>query len=184
MTNRVFVFLILVLSLSALNSCSVFKFAKIYTSSDKENGRLFGDVYKKDSTSYRIGELSSDWKRANIDYGDLFFTNKNKTAAITVNSTCDTAKVNYSLSALSGSLLIGIKGKKLVDREVINIDNEEALFSVYDSTVEEDQLKIATAVFTKGECVYDFSYTNISDNFDQYFNDFIEFLGSFRVLEG
>ncbi|MGI9534551.1 MAG: hypothetical protein ACR2NW_06340 [Thermodesulfobacteriota bacterium] len=184
MTNRVLVFLILLLPLAFLNSCSVFKFAKIYSSSDKENGKLFGDVYKKSSTSYKIGELKSDWKRVNIDYGDIFFTNKDKNAAITVNSTCETSKVNYSLSALSGSLLIGIKEKKLIGRDVISIDDEEALLSVYNAGVEGDKLKIATVVFTKNECIYDFSYSNISNNFDLYYNDFIEFLEEFRVLEG
>jgi len=182
MINRVF--FLLVLSLIVLSSCSVFKFAKIYTSTDKESGILSGDVYKKNSTSYRIGKLSSDWKRVNIDYGDLFFANNNKTAAITVNSTCESGKVDYSLSALSGSLLIGIKGKKLIRRELITVDNEEALFSVYDASVDEERLMIATVVFIKGDCVYDFTYSNISQNFDQYINDFIEFLEKFSVMEG
>ena len=184
MTKTVFVPFVLVILLATLNSCSVFRFAKIYTSSDKKKGMLYGDVYKKGQTSYRIGNLESDWKRLNIDYGDLFFANKNKTAAITVNSSCGTSKVSYSLSALSGSLLIGIKGKKLLERELVKIDNEDALFSVYEAKVDEDQLKIATAVFIRGECVYDFTYTNISDNFNRYLNDFIEFLAKFSVLEG
>ena len=177
------VFILLVLSSVAFSSCSVFRFAKIYGSSDQEKGVLTGNVYSKDSTSYRIGELSGEWKRENIDYGDLFFANKNKTAAITVNSTCESGKAEYSLSALSGSLLIGIKGKKLLAREAIVVNNEQALLSVYDAVVDQDRLKIATVVFIKGECVYDFSYTNISDNFDLYFNDFIGFLAKFSVLE-
>ena len=177
------VFILLVLSSVAFSSCSVFRFAKIYGSSDQEKGVLTGDLYSKNSTSYRIGELNSDWKRVKIDYGYLFFANKNKTAAITVNSTCESGKTEYSLRALSGSLLIGIKGKKLLGREEIVVDNEKALLSVYDAVVDQDRLKIATVVFIKGECVYDFSYTNISDNFDLYFNDFIGFLAEFSVLE-
>ena len=182
MVNRVFI--LLLLTSVAFSSCSVFKFAKIYSTSDNESGTLNGDVFTKGATKYRIGTLNNDWKRVNIDYGDLFFANKSKTAAITVNSTCENDKVEYSLSALAGSLLIGIKGKKLLRREEIFIDNQQALFSVYDAVVEKDRLTIATAVFVKGECVYDFSYSNISDSFDLYFNDFVGFLENFSVLDG
>ena len=181
MINRAFIFFIL--SSIAFSSCSVIKFAKIYLSSDREEGKLIGDVYTKRSTNYRIGELDSDLQKVDINYGDLFFANKNNTAAVTVNSTCQTSKVNNSLSSLSGSLLIGIKEKKLLERNLIYIDDEEALFSVYKAQVEGSRLKIATAVFIKGECVYDFSYSNVSDNFDLYFNNFKEFLGKFSVLE-
>ena len=113
-------------------------------------------MYKTELTSYRIGNLGNNWKRVKIEYGDLFFANSNKTSAITVNSSCGPNKANYSLSALSGSLLVGLKGKELIDRELVVIDGEEALFSVYDAEFEGDDLKIATAVFKKEQCVYDF----------------------------
>ncbi len=173
----------LLLPVLILSSCSVFNFAQIYASSDSSSGALYGEIYKKEATSYQIGKLGSDWKRVNIDYGDLFFTNKMKTSAITVNSTCDTKKNKYSLNALAGSLLIGIKGKKLVEREIIKVDSQEALFSLYDAEIEGDMLKIATVVFKKGQCVYDFSYSNINDEFDFYLKDFVNFISEFKVLE-
>ena len=177
------IFLTIILPVFIFSSCSAYKFAKIYASSENSTGSLYGDIYKKDTTSYQIGRLGTNWTRDNIDYGDLFFTNNKKTSAITVNSTCDKNKINYSLKALSGSLLVGIKGKKLVDREIINIDGEEALFTVYDAEFEGDRLRIATAVFKKGNCVYDFSYSNINNEFDLYLDEFIEFISGFKVLE-
>lgn len=180
---RLLILPIIAFTVLTLNSCSVFKFAKIYTSSDPGSGELHGDVYKTELTSYRIGSLGNNWKRVDIEYGDLFYTNESKTSAITVNSSCGPNKANYSLSALSGSLLVGVKGKQLIDRELVVIDGEEALFAVYDAVFEGDDLKIATAVFKKGQCVYDFSYSNINNEFDVYLEQFVKFISEFRVLD-
>ena len=183
MYTRLFIFPILLFTVLILSSCSVFKFAKIYASSDPGSGELHGDVYKSELTSYRIGKLGNDWKRVKIDYGDLFYTNKDKTSAITVNSSCGPNKTKYSLSALAGSLLVGIKGKKLVEREQVPVDGQDALFSVYEAEFEGDDLKIATVVFKKGQCVYDFSYSNINNEFNTYLNEFVKFISEFRVLD-
>jgi hypothetical protein len=183
MPDRLLFLPALLLAILILSSCSVYKFAKIYASSDTSSGALYGEIYKKEATSYQIGKLGSDWKRVNIDYGDLFFSNKKKTSAITVNSTCDPKKNKYTLNALAGSLLVGIKGKKLVEREIVEVDNQEALFSLYDAEFEGDKLKIATVVFKKGKCVYDFSYSNINEEFNIYLKDFVNFISEFKVLE-
>jgi len=183
MYTRLLILPIFLAAVMTISSCSVFKFGKIYASSDPESGQLHGDIYKKDLTSYRIGSLGDNWKLVNIDYGDLFYTNNKKTSAITVNSSCGPNKAKYSLSALAGSLLIGVKGKKLIERELIQVDEEDALFSLYDAKIEGDDIKLATVVFKKGQCVYDFSYLNINDEFDTYLNEFVKFISEFRVLD-
>ena len=183
MYNRLLILPIVLATILTLSSCSVFKFAKIYTSSDPGSGELQGDVYKTELTSYRIGSLGDNWKRVNIDYGDLFYASRNRTSAITVNSSCGPNKSKYSLSALAGSLLVGIKGKKLVERELVQVDGQDALFSVYDAEFEGNDLKIATVVFKKGQCVYDFSYSNINDEFETYLKEFVKFISEFRVLD-
>ena len=182
MYTRLLILPILIVVVLMVSSCSVFKFAQIYTSSEPGNGELNGNIFTSDQTRYRIGDLGDNWKLVNIDYGDLFFTN-NKSSAITVNSSCSPKKANYSLSVLAGSLLVGIAGKKLIGRELIQVDGEDALFSLYDAEVEGDNIKIATVVFKKGQCVYDFSYLNINNEFDTYINEFVEFLSEFRVLD-
>lgn len=183
MYTRLLILPILVVAILTLSSCSVFKFAKIYTSTEPGSGQLHGYIYTTDLTSYSIGKLDDNWKRVEIDYGDLFYTNNNKTSAITVNSTCNPNKAKYNLSVLAGSLLVGVKGKKLIDRELLMVDGEDALFSLYDAKFEGDDIKIATVVFKKGQCVYDFSYLNINNEFDTYLKEFVEFISEFRVLD-
>lgn len=180
MTKRI---IIICLSVLFLNSCSIVKFVGYYRSADSENdGKLNGLVYTSDDTSYRIGALPGDWKRLNIKGGDLAYNSLSSDSTITVNSTCDPKKKNYSLKALSESLLIGIKGKKAVSREEISVDGQKALSSVYTGSINDAPVKIETVVFRKGECIYDFTYASSPDSFDDGIVVFKEFISQFRVL--
>lgn len=183
MFTRLLILPIFLSAVMTISSCSVFNFAKIYTSSEPSSGEQKGNIFTSDQTSYRIGNLDDNWELENIDYGDIFYTNSKRTSAITVNSSCGPNKEKYSLFVLSGSLLVGVKGKKLIDRELIQVDEEDALFSLYDAKFEGDDIKIATVVFKKKQCVYDFSYLNINDEFDTYIKEFVEFISEFRVLD-
>ena len=79
--------------------------------------------------------------------------------------------------------MIGVKNKQLVDRELINIDKQKALFSAYRVKSENNNIGIATAVFKKGGCIYDFSYSNINEKFDEQLSEFVTFLDDFEVLD-
>ncbi|MEQ9618097.1 MAG: hypothetical protein RIG61_02860 [Deltaproteobacteria bacterium] len=166
-----------------MNSCSVVKFIGYYRSADSGNdGKLDGLVYTSDDTTYRIGALPGDWKRLDIEGGDLAYNSLLSDSTITVNSTCDPKKKNYSLKALSESLLIGIKDKKAVKREETSVDGQKALSSIYTGSINGAPVKIETVVFRKGECIYDFTYASPPDSFDDGEAVFEEFISQFRVL--
>ena len=57
------------------------------------------------------------------------------------------------------------------------------LCSRYMIKFEGDDIKLATVVFKKGQCVYDFSYLNINNEFDTYLKEFVKFISEFRVLD-
>lgn len=174
---------IICLSVLFLNSCSLVKFVGYYRSADSENnGKLNGLIYTSDDTTYKIGALPDDWKRLNIKGGDLAFSSSLSDSTITVNSTCDPKKKNYSLKALSESLLIGIKDKKAVKREETSVDGQKALSSTYTGSINDAPVKIETVVFRKGECIYDFTYASPPDSFDDGMVIFKEFISQFRVL--
>lgn len=180
MTNKVSIALIFFLI--TFSSCSVIKFTQIYRSSNKEKGKLVNHVYNKNSTSYKIGRLNDNWNKVSTDKGDLFFVSKANDATINVNSVCSSTKINSSLYSLSQSLLIGLKQKKLLRRNSIHIDDEEALLLIHSAKLGDIELKIATVVLVKGGCVYDVTYSNIGNSFDLYFKDFMEFIGNFSVI--
>ncbi len=175
--------ILIVLSVVLLTSCSIARFVGYYASAGSdEKGKLDGLVYTTDETSYRIGALPPDWKRIRIEGGDLAFSNPPRDSTITVNSTCDPKKKNYSLKALSESLIIGIKDKKVEKREETMVDGQKALQSLYTGTLNGVPVNIETVVFRKGECIYDFTYASSPGTFESEEVVFNEFVSQFKVL--
>lgn len=173
----------LVISILLLGSCSVVRFAKIYSSDDLSGGKgeLRGSVYTSGDTSYRIGILSDDWQRVSTDRGDIFFWNSAKKASITVNSVCDSNKLKYNLNALSESLVTGIRDKEMIKRDEIEIDGTDALYSEYEGIYDDRHIGIATIVLKKDKCVYDLSYSTLADSFNSHLEEYLEFSADFEV---
>ncbi len=176
--------LVILLSASVfLGSCSIAKFVGYYASSGSgDKGKLKGQIYTSDSTSYRIGSLPDGWKRIDIEGGDLAFSNSPDDSTITVNSTCDERKMKYSLKALSESLIVGMKDKKAASRQETQIDGQPALSTVYTGSLDNEPVMIETRVFKKNDCVYDFTYASSPDKFGSGAEVFNEFISQFRVL--
>jgi len=165
------------------NSCSIMKFARYYAEADTSTpGKLNGMVYESSDTSYVVGNLPSTWKRIKIKGGDLAYWNDKFDVTITVNSTCGNNKAKYSLKALSNSLVIGIDSKQLISSKETNISGETALQRIYLGKLSGVSIKMSTAVFKKGKCIYDFSYASTPGSFDPGFKDFNDFISQFMVI--
>lgn len=174
---------LLLLTAVLLGSCSLGKFVGYYASAGAgDDGKLNGQVYTSDKTSYTIGTLPESWKRIKIEGGDLAFSNSVDDSTITVNSTCDERKMKYSLKALSESLITGIKDKEAQSREDIRIDGQPALKTIYTGSLNGTPVKIETRVFKKNDCVYDFTYASSPSKFDEEAGVFDEFISQFKVL--
>lgn len=174
---------LLFITIVCLNSCGVTKFVGYYASADDDkSGKLEGQVFQTDDTSYRIGTLPSTWKRNNVEGGDLAFNNSAINATLTVNSTCNEKKKNYSLRALSESLLIGINGKEALERKEITVDGQQALRTIYTGSLNNVPIQIATVVLRKDICIYDFTYASSPQNFDLGIVDFDNFVSQFKAL--
>jgi hypothetical protein len=166
-----------------LGSCSIGKFVGYYASAGSgDGGKLDGQVYTSDSTSYMIGTLPDGWKRIDIEGGDLAFSNPYNDSTITVNSTCDERKMKYSLKALSESLIVGVKDKKAESRQETQIDGQQALSTIYTGSLDNTLVMIETRVFKKNDCVYDFTYASSPARFGSGAQVFNEFISQFRVL--
>lgn len=175
--------LFLFINIVGLSSCGVTKFVGYYASADDEkSGKLDGQVFQTDDTSYRIGTLPAYWTRTEVKGGDLSFHSSAMNATLTVNSTCNEKKKNYSLKALSESLLIGIKGKEALDRKEITVDSQKALRTIYIGSLNNVPITIATVVLKKGICVYDFTYASSPANFELGIVDFDTFVSQFKAL--
>ena len=181
--NKLFIYFFLLVFIVCLNSCSVTRFIGYYASAGSDNsGELKGQVFQTDDTSYRIGTLPNSWKRNNIEGGDLAYNNTQFDATMTVNSTCNEKKKNYSLKALSESLLIGIQGKEALEREEIIVDGQKALKTIYIGRLDNVPIKITTVVLKKGICIYDFTYASSPEHFEIGIVDFNNFVSQFKAL--
>lgn len=178
-------FMVLVFIILFFSSCSVVKFAQHYASADPSPGKLKGRVYETKETSYEIGDLPDNWRRIGIEGGDLAFWSDKLKATITVNSTCNKSdkKVNYSLKALTSSLLIGITDKQLLENEETTISGEKALRSVYLGKLDKAPVKISAVVLKKNSCNYDLTYASSPDSFDGGLPDFKEFVTQFKLID-
>lgn len=174
-----FFFAFLALSLS---SCAVTRFAKHYGSVDGKKGNLRGEVFVSDSNSYRISKLPAEWKKIKIKGGDLAFYNSSYDSTITVNSVCDEAKRNYSLKALSKSLVTGIENKKLTKSEMVDVDKSKGLYSEYLATLDNEIFSLATLVYKSEKCNYDFSYSATEDNFQTSIDTFKNLISRFEEI--
>jgi hypothetical protein len=181
--SKLFIYFFLLVFIVCLNSCSVTKFVGYYASAGSDDsGELKGQVFQTDDTSYRIGTLPNSWKRNNIEGGDLAYNNTQFDATMTVNSTCNEKKKNYSLKALSESLLIGIQGKEALEREEIIVNGQKALKTTYIGRLDNVPIKIATVVLKKGICIYDFTYASSPEHFEIGIVDFNNFVSQFKAL--
>ena len=181
--SKLITFIILLTFVVTLSSCGVTKFIGYYASAGDDNtGELDDQVFQNDDTTYRIGTLPSSWVRQDIEGGDLAFKNTQFDGTMTVNSTCNEKKKNYSLRALSESLLIGIKDKEALSREEITVDGMPALKTIYTGSLNNVQLKIATVVLRKNICIYDFTYASSPGHFDIGIVDFNNFVSQFKAL--
>ncbi|MEM7008953.1 MAG: hypothetical protein AAF462_07455 [Thermodesulfobacteriota bacterium] len=166
-----------------LSSCGVTKFVGYYASAgDEDQGDLEGQIFRSEDTSYQIGTLPSGWTRHNVEGGDLAYKNTGFDATMTINSTCNEKKKNYSLKALSESLLIGIKDKEAIERTEIAVSGQPALRTIYTGSLNEVPIKIATVVFRKDFCIFDFTYASSPQDFDKGIGDFDNFLSQFKAL--
>ncbi|GBD38198.1 hypothetical protein HRbin37_00443 [bacterium HR37] len=168
---------------SLMASCSVVRFARYYASSDTDEGKFKGRVYRSRDTAYSIGVLSEGWKRIDLRGGDIAFWNEALKATITVNSTCNERIGNEPLNNLVDSLLVGFSDKELERKEEVTVSGQRAIDTVYRGKVKDTYVKLNIVVLKKDNCVYDLTYASLPESFDLGIGEFREFVSQFRILK-
>jgi hypothetical protein len=170
-------FLLLLLS----GSCSTVDFIKAYSSLNTD--RNFKDrIFNKRDITYKVGDLNQGWQLLDLEYGDLAFYNKSWNSTININSTCDSAS-NYNITILSDSLLSGLQNKKLIERSIVIVNNEDSLESKYLGEFEKNKVKMSIVVYKNEYCIYDFSYISDEVYFDKGYADYKKFVSDFELIE-
>ena len=113
---------------------------------------------------------------------DMALWNK-QSHAMMVFITSDLENKKYTLEILNTQLFIGLKGKKILSKDQITIDNQKAMHTILVGSVDNQQLKIDSYVIQAKGHVYDLVYWAPSDSFEDVRSDFENAVKSFKLRE-
>jgi len=94
----------------------------------------------------------------------------------------DIEKKKVSLNMLNNQLFIGIKNKKILLKESIVVDNQEAVHTILVCEMDNHKFKVDSYVVKFGNKVYDLVYWSPPDLFDYIRKDFENIIKSFKFL--
>lgn len=120
------------------------------------SGRYEHGVYRGDAT-YRVDPPSGSWRRVDVeDANDLAWVQRDGSAVIQVNGSCDPA-LDIPLVALTNHLLMGFTEREYVgEQELLPLGGREALRTHVRAKLDGVPRELLLFVTKKNECVYDF----------------------------
>ena len=140
-----------------------------------------GETYRDKETRYRIGKLSSSWKRLNVEeQNDLAWYNKSVNSVIQVNSSCDRA-LDIPLVALTNHLLIGFTNREYKEQVTVQMAEREALRTLVNAKLDGVPKEMIMQILKKDGCVYDFALiASPGEDFEAAKPDFDAMLAGFE----
>jgi hypothetical protein len=123
-----------------------------------ENG-----VVKTVGGNFRIGLLSSDWKRRDINHRALLFQNHNDGSTITVSSWCKRALDEGSPESLSEQLYTGMSNVKILSAKRIPLADRQAFLTEVTGELDTKTVYLKAYTLKMNECVFDFFFVSTPD---------------------
>ncbi len=120
-------------------------------------GSFNGGVFRGVETSYAVGELSPGWREVSVDrQNDLAWRHPGHGAVMHVDSSCDSG-LDTPLHPLTNHLLVGFTAREIVDQELVEMDEREALRTHLTARLDGVPRELMLQVLKKNGCVYDFA---------------------------
>ncbi len=145
--------------------------------------RFEDQVLSKRAVSYRVGEVSGDWRRVRLSENDLAFYADDTGHVMAVNATCE-AHEDAPLEVLTRHLLMGFTERQRLSEERFVLDEREALASRWRAKLDGVPVELQLVVLKKGGCVYDFSYVAPLGRFEARAEDFASLVHGFETERG
>ena len=137
-------------------------------------------VEPKRSNTFQIGSINSNWTTLQGSLADVAYVNKNNSATISLNSTCEKYQDN-PLKQLMYNLLASLDEAKWEKDEYFTLDGREAYRVTLRAKADGVPVKAQAIVLRKNYCVYDFIYTAEPQHYQKTVKDFEKFVGSFHA---
>ena len=130
---------------------------------------------------YSVTLPGKDWEPIKTGKEDVALWHKQSHAMIAfISSDIENKKV--SLKMLNNQLFIGMKNKKILLKESIVVDNQEAVHTIFVCEIDNHKFKVDSYVIKFENKVYDLVYWSPVNSFDYVREDFKSIVKSFKFL--
>jgi hypothetical protein len=142
--------------------------------------RIVDGVYHAPS-GYRVALPGPDWTIEAESRADLELRNRTAPAAMLANAVCDPAVVRRGWEVLAQHLLIGLRGREVVEANEAPVNGRVASHRLLEGRMRQSDEPVRIESYTlKGKrCVYDLLYVAAPSTFEAWRGDFRRFVDSF-----
>ncbi len=143
-------------------------------------GRFAGGRYFSRDLVYMVGELPDTWQRGDMPTADVAFDNADLGATIYVDNSCR-RYADASLHVLANHLFFGFEDIDILEQEILEMDDREALRRVAEARLDGVLVKVGVTVVKKNTCIFDLVVISPKDNFDSAYFDYAGVVDGFFV---
>ncbi len=143
--------------------------------------RFDGTTFHKGELSYRVGQLSPDWRRVHLKGNDLAFY-RPAYGTVSVTARCEDYD-DVPMRVLFNHLLFGMTNRKYLVDEEVTLDGRGALHAVTEAELDGVPVRLENYLLVRSGCLFDLSYVSSlsgpgSDEFTRFVRAFhIESVG-------
>ena len=130
----------------------------------------------------KIPGTEKGWEPIQADKEDIALWHKQYKATIAIISS-NIENKGFSLEMLNRHLFLGITSKKIVSKDSMLVDNQQALHMILEGELNNCRLKIDSYVIRIGDKVYDLVFWAPFGSFDHIQGDFENMVRSFQYIK-
>lgn len=160
--------------------CSACLFGPSHTSGIKKFSRE--QIELKDGTRYRVGALSSEWKRSTSRAKVASFYHAQLHSTIYSDAFCGAQFEDAKPAELLSQLESGLEGKSQLKRSTAQLSGREALQSTFLGKLDGAQVSTQAIVLKRDRCMFDFVLISQPNFFSAAQADFQKFISGFEML--
>jgi len=128
---------------------------------------------------FTTGPLPAGWRQLRRGEAKAAFLNEARGQSIMLNVVyAPNRKAN--LKALRNHLLFDLTGRNILEHELIEVDDREALWTVVEARLDGAAVKMALVVVRIDDWVYDMVYVSDPDRYEECLADFRGFIKNFH----
>ena len=131
--------------------------------------------------NYTVNIPGKGWEMIKVGKEDIALWHKQYHTMIAFVSS-DIENKKYSLEMLNSQLFIGMKNKKILLKESVIVDNQQAMHTIFLCEIDNHKFKVDAYVIKFENKVYDLVYWAPVNSFDYVREDFESIVKSFKFL--